>query len=506
MDDIYIPPRRRRKRRPIWPYYLIAALLLALILTAVGFFAVHKINDYQVELTLSGDEKITVEYGDSYTEPGASAVGFGSLLKRKPQKLEVTIEGKVDAAKLGEYTISYSAAFEDASARKTRTVTVVDTKAPEILLVSDPEHYTLPGQDYQEEGFTATDNYDGDLTAKVQREEREGKVIYTVADSSGNKTTVVREILYKDPEAPKLTLKGESTIMLTKGDAWKEPGYTATDNVDGEISSLVKITGTVDTTKPGTYELTYEVTDRAGNQTKVQRKVIVKAPAEPPKEENPGNNDIPNSNQGEGKVIYLTFDDGPGVHTPRLLDVLAKYDVKATFFVCQTYRLEYLDDIANAGHSLALHSKTHEYDKIYASEEAFFEDLYAIQELVYQHTGIKSYLMRFPGGSSNSISKNICPGIMTRLTQAVQEKGFAYFDWNVDSKDAGGAKDAATVARNVIKGISGSKRTNHVVLQHDIHGYSVDAVEQIIQWGLANGYTFKALDTNSPACHHNVNN
>ena len=93
---------------------------------------------------------------------------------------------------------------------------------------------------------------------------------------------------------------------------------------------------------------------------------------------------------------------------------------------------------------------------------------------------------------------------MTRLTKSVVENGFAYFDWNVDSKDAGGAKTPEEVFENVTSGIS--KRNTAVVLQHDLYDYSVDAVEQIILWGIANGYSFAPITADSPGCHHGVNN
>jgi hypothetical protein len=93
---------------------------------------------------------------------------------------------------------------------------------------------------------------------------------------------------------------------------------------------------------------------------------------------------------------------------------------------------------------------------------------------------------------------------MTRLTQRLEADGYQYFDWNVSSEDAGGAKTAEEVFENVTKGITG--KTNSVVLQHDTHEFSVDAVERIIAWGLCNGYTFKALDKDSPTCHHGVSN
>ena len=159
---------------------------------------------------------------------------------------------------------------------------------------------------------------------------------------------------------------------------------------------------------------------------------------------------------------------------------------------------------AQEGHTVAIHTYTHRYSEIYASDDAFYKDLYAMQDLIYQHTGIRTMLTRFPGGSSNTISSAYNRGIMTRLTKALREKGFQYFDWNVDSNDAGGAKTADEVFENVVKCVS--NRTNSVVLQHDTRGFSVDAVERIIAWGLCNGYTFKALDIDSPACHHPVNN
>ena len=93
---------------------------------------------------------------------------------------------------------------------------------------------------------------------------------------------------------------------------------------------------------------------------------------------------------------------------------------------------------------------------------------------------------------------------MTYLTQAVEDCGFAYFDWNVDSDDAGGARTADAVYENVVRGIQ--ENTYSVVLQHDIHSCSVDAVERIIRWGLDNGYQFLPLQTDSPVVHHGVQN
>ena len=127
-----------------------------------------------------------------------------------------------------------------------------------------------------------------------------------------------------------------------------------------------------------------------------------------------------------------------------------------------------------------------------------------MQDIIYQQTGVVTTLMRFPGGSSNTVSKGTYPGLMSLLSEAVQDAGYQYFDWNVDSNDAGGARNTQTVADNVIRGIS--ENPVSVVLQHDIHDYSVDAVEQILQWGMENGYSFKALSPDSPGYHHPIAN
>ena len=158
---------------------------------------------------------------------------------------------------------------------------------------------------------------------------------------------------------------------------------------------------------------------------------------------------------------------------------------------------------AAAGHTIGIHSATHDYDKIYASEDAYFSDLYQQQELIYNKTGIRPTILRFPGGSSNTVS-SFNPGIMTTLTKDVTDLGMQYFDWNVSSGDAGQTTDTQVVFENVIAGIQSHNVS--VVLQHDSKGYSVDAVEKIIVWGLANGYTFLPLDASSPTAHHHLNN
>ena len=119
--------------------------------------------------------------------------------------------------------------------------------------------------------------------------------------------------------------------------------------------------------------------------------------------------------------------------------------------------------------------------------------------MIRAQTGRYTTLFRFPGGSSNTVS-SFNPGIMTRLTESMHDMGYQYFDWNVDSDDAGNTHWTGGVLRNVENGCEGKDYC--LVLQHDVKDYSVAAVRQLIEWGLANGYRFAPLDMTSPPAQH----
>ena len=281
---------------------------------------------------------------------------------------------------------------------------------------------------------------------------------------------------------------------IRMGDTYSEPGYTAVDICDGDVTDKVSVSGNVDTANAGKYTVTYNVSDNCGNESEVQRTVKVVAPMSDDAV-NPGD-----------KVVYLTFDDGPGPYTEKLLDILDRYNVKATFFVTNG-KPDYQNLIAQEaqrGHTVAIHSASHDYAKIYQSVDAYFADFDEMNSIITAQTGKAADLVRFPGGSSNTISKKYCYGIMRQLVCAVEERGFRYCDWNVSSGDAGGTTSTSQVVANVIAGIKGNNVS--VVLQHDIKNFSVDAVEQIIQWGLSEGYTFLPIISTTPMSHHGVNN
>ncbi len=333
-----------------------------------------------------------------------------------------------------------------------------------------------------------------------------GKVgSYTVlykAEKGKHTATATRTVKIVDTQAPTLTLQGEVEMRVTRGNEYKEPGFTATDGYDGDLAAKVTVSGEVNTQETGEYTLTYTVTDSSGNSATATRKVTVKAPVVRPQSVTPPETGTVAPGP---RTVYLTFDDGPGPYTAKLLDVLAKYNAKATFFVTNNapgYN-NLFSRMAQEGHAVAIHTATHNYKQIYASEEAFYADLNKMSDIIEQQTGIKPMLTRFPGGSSNLVS-SFNPGIMTRLAASLTAKGYRYFDWNVDSNDAGGATSTAEVVRNIKRGISANSVS--VVLQHDIKGFSVNAVEEILQWGQANGYTFKALDSTSPTMRHGINN
>lgn len=470
--------RHHRSKMPRRPMLIaaIAAVAAAVVLFAVVLWCTNLSIDLQLN---GGTEPVTVIFGkEQYLEKGATATADG-------KQLDVTIEGSVDSTKLGVYRITYRAEYLWLTASAEREVRVVDTTAPVIELETKDDYFTKPGEPYEEEGFTATDDYDGDITAQVERTEADGKVTYKVKDSSGNETVVIRNINYADVIPPEIVLKGETSLTLTAGGTYTEPGYTATDDVDGDITDRVEISGSVDCNRAGTYTITYTVKDSFGNTTSVTRTVKVKAIYQPP---------VNDPSDGE-KVIYLTFDDGPSPYTQKLLDVLAKYNVKATFFVVNTgYNMDtLLNNIVKGGHSIGIHSVTHEYDDIYASVDAFLDDLYGMQKIIEDYTGVKTMLSRFPGGSLNAHIRPALAGV----TQVLKDQGFRYFDWHVDSEDWMDRNTEMTIDK-IISRIG--NRSSVVVLQHDLYVESVDAVESVIIWGLQNGYKFLPLTTSSPVC------
>lgn len=473
---------------------IVLIVMVCLVLaaaTVLGFVIFDRINaNNNITVTLTGDREVFLEYGESFAEPGATAE-FWTTDGGEKQYVDVTVKGKVDESKIGTYELVYSAKHKGVTDKEIRTVHVTDSVFPEIVLNGDPNMLTPFGQQYQEEGFKATDNYDGDITDRVIRNETDKAITYTVTDTAGNTTTVTREIKYGDSVKPEITLQGGDKITVSIFSAFTDPGFTAEDNMDGNVTANVTTSGTVNTNVPGTYSLEYTVTDQSGNTATVVRTVEVQAHEPQP------------DGYTTDKVVYLTFDDGPGKRTPDLLAILKKYNVKATFFVVNTGYASTIKQIHEEGHAIAIHSATHDFKKIYASESAYYADLNKMQSIIKQHTGQETRLLRFPGGGSNTISR-FNPGIMTTLTRSVKNNGFRYFDWNVDSKDAGGAKTAEEVFTNVTTGLEGRKSS--IVLQHDIKGFSIDAVESIINWGLANGYCFKPLDTSSPICEHKVLN
>ena len=351
------------------------------------------------------------------------------------------------------------------------------------------------GGGYTEIGYTAEDALGTDLTDSVKTSVEDDVLIYTVSDTLGNTTSATRDINYVDTTPPEIILTDGNEIHLEAGVDYVEPGYAAIDNADGDVTKNVQVSGSVEKYKLGTYNITYTVSDSNGNTGTITRKVYRDA-VEQPETVDPGD-----------KVIYLTFDDGPGQYTEKLLDILDQYGVKVTFFVTAQFP-NYLDMISeeyNRGHTIAIHSYTYDFS-IYASEETYFDDLNAMQDIIREQTGTETTLVRFPGGSSNTISTEYCYGIMTALAADLEAMGYQYFDWNVTSGDAGETTETSVVIRNVTTEITENGNSSNVVLQHDIKDFSVDAVEDIIVWGLENGYTFLPLDSSSPTVHHGINN
>lgn len=199
-------------------------------------------------------------------------------------------------------------------------------------------------------------------------------------------------------------------------------------------------------------------------------------------EETTGDEEILQEEDKKIRKVYLTFDDGPSIYTEDILDVLKRYNVKATFFVTgmnvPQYD-EYYQKILDDGHSLGIHTYSHVYSDIYGSLDSFQQDFNKMRDYIYQCTGEDIKLYRFPGGSGNNV---VSAETREEIMDWLKEEGIIYFDWNVYSGDAENKLlSAEKIAENCIEGVKDCNTA--IVLLHDAGGKksTIEALPLIIE-------------------------
>ena len=372
---------------------------------------------------------------------------------------------------------------------------------PQITLKGDKVMTVTMKEGYSELGATASFSFH-DISEHVRidsqvNDDKVGtyKVIYTV-DYLEKTATAERTVNVIDKEPPEITLTDGEEITIRPGSKYEDPGVTAVDDSDGDVSDKVTAKGFVDVFNKGDYEVTYTVTDSYDNTATAVRTVTVKG--EPVREIK--------------GIIYLTFDDGPSNEvTADILKTLEKEKVPATFFVIDygsdEKKIDLMKRALKDGCTIGIHGYSHDYSKIYSSVPAFMDNIATLHDKLQEDLDYDAFVMRFPGGGSNTVSKEYCKGIMTDLTKEVQKEGYMYTDWNVDSTDASGnSVPVKTLIRSVKANCD--PETYNIILMHDsdAKGTTAKALPKIIKWAKKEGYKFKAISPQSPTVHHKVNN
>ena len=207
-------------------------------------------------------------------------------------------------------------------------------------------------------------------------------------------------------------------------------------------------------------------------------------------------------NKEVSNAVYLTFDDGPSEVTAKVLDMLRLYGIKATFFVVyddSTEAADLLRRMVDEGHTVGVHSTTHQYRQIYGSVESFLTDFEKTAVWIEEETGVKPEIFRFPGGSVNTYNLPISEMLISEMLR----RGYLYFDWNVSSGDASGSIGSNEIVSNVISGVARREGEKAIVLMHDGPGKETvkNALPHIIESLEASGREMFPLDNRvEPIC------
>lgn len=460
----------------------IAVLLVVLIVSVIACYFMFRCP------IVFKQENIKVEINEEFDAlKNVEKVKNGNIKDIKVNTKHVKFD------KLGKYKVIYT--FNDKDYEI--PLEVVDTKKPKFDIVDLDIDLGM-----KVKAKDMVTNVDDATKTKVKfkkkykfNHEGETSVVVQVIDEAGNVSEKKGKVkLFKDDIGPEINGIEEMTIVKG-GKVDYKLGISVSDNRDPNPTLNID-DSKVNVDKLGKYKVIYTAKDRSGNKVVKERiiKVVEKK-------------DIGTLQQSNEKIVYLTFDDGPSENTQKILDILDRYNVKATFFVTgENQKYNYLIQEAHKrGHTIGLHTYCHDYKTVYTSVDAYFDDLNKIGNMVKDLIGFVPRYIRFPGGSSNTISRKYSQGIMTILSKEVINQGYQYYDWNGDSTDASGNNVPVS---KLIANATSSKANNINILFHDTKAKSttVEALPAIIENYLARGYRFEAINDNSFVPHQSINN
>ena len=408
---------------------------------------------------------------------------------------DIQVDNQVDNGKLGKYQIHYS------YQQKTYSLTVYidDMLAPQFEIQNKtilknetvkPEELVKNIQDDSDTKVYFVEEY-------IFDEEKTYQVGVVVEDSYGNKTEKNAYIQVQNQDKQPPTVTGLTPITLLIGDEIDLKKDVVVKDDHDESPLLTIDDSKLNIRQMGEYEVYYHVKDASGNEDTLIRKVEVLSQY-----------DNREALKDGIKTCYLTFDDGPSSNTKEILDILDQYHIKATFFVTGTSPKDfhYIKEAYQKGHIIGLHTYSHDYEYIYSSLKNYISDLNKIKDVVYQQIGKNVDLIRFPGGSSNLVSKKYNEGIMTRLTKKVIDLGYQYYDWTSINGDGEGIKTVDGLIKKAKEEIG--EQEDIMFLMHDsgTQENTVKALPAILDYLIEQGYVFQILDETSPTFHHHVQN
>lgn len=398
------------------------------------------------------------------------------------------INGNVDTSKFGKYYVTYQYRHK----KQRLKVMVEDLKEPEFKV----EKQTIVLGDSINKNNLVSEVLDDSKTFVYLKQKYKFKkagnyvVDVCVKDENDNRKCKETNVIVQNIDKTAPIIEGLETMNINSG---QNPdfnlGISIKDDIDENPQYSLDLSG-FNNNVAGIYHIIYNAVDFQGNKSSYKREVVVKDTNE------------------QLKVIYLTFDDGPSVNTPKVLEILEKYNVPASFFVTgeNPEYYPYIKIAHEKGHTIGMHTYSHNYKYIYNSLEHYQKDLAKIAEVIEEQIGFVPKYIRFPGGTSNTVSQEYAKGIMREVVDYVNDNGYTYIDWNSVNGDGEGRRSVSQLIEKAIK--SGKGKNKIVMLMHDGGGCvnTVKALGAVIEHYQKLGYEFKAIDKTTPEIHHDLAN